>query len=179
MKKILINIIKSIYFWYFVALPAVIVITFFYSLWLAFSYVEQRDQKIFNTAYEIGRFDQLNESAEEQANACFNISKNPDLNRLLRQYFKDCKLAKTMWAIAQAESSGKQFAVGQNDNGSLDGGWLQVNTIHRRKGETKQSFIDRMHDLEENIKEARKVYDKQGLAAWVTYNSGKYLRYIK
>lgn len=141
-------------------------------------YIVARDTQIYNDGYEVGRFDQLNEDAEALANTCFNISENVELNRLLKKYFLDCKTAKIMWAIAQAESSGKQFAVGQNDNGSMDGGWLQVNTIHRNPGESKLEFIKRMHNLEENIKEAKKVLDKQGYSAWVTYKTGAYKKFL-
>lgn len=148
-----------------------------------FDYIEQRDKQIFNDGYEVGRFDQLNEDANEQAieksNACFNLSKNKNLNMLLKKYFKDCNTARIMYAIAQAESSGKQFAVGVNDNGSLDGGWLQVNSIHRNAGETPIAFVTRMHDLEQNVALAKVVLDKQGFNAWVTYKNGKYKQYLK
>jgi len=85
-----------------------------------------------------------------------------------------------MRAISLAESKGKQTAVNKaNRNGSIDSGFFQVNTIHRKKGETKAQFISRMHDLEENFKEARRVLDKQGLQAWATYNNKAYLTYLK
>lgn len=152
---------------------------FFLALYQTYKYIENRDREIYSTGYEIGRYNQLNESAQEAENMCFQLSKNGELNMLLKKYFRDCKTARIMYAIAQAESAGKQFAVGQNDNGSMDGGWLQVNTIHRKKWETKNEFITRMHILEENIKEAKAVLDKQGLTAWVTYNTGKYKQYLK
>lgn len=135
------------------------------------------EDQIYKDGYEKGRFDELNETAMERS--CFNISKNTELNLLLEKHFKNCADAKLMWAIAQAESSGKQTAIGKNTNGSVDCGWLQINTIHRKKGETKESFCYRMHDLEQNIATAKLVKDKQGLSAWVTYNTGKYLTYLK
>lgn len=168
---------KKLYF--LILFPLVITGLFFYALYQGVAYIERRDLEIYNNAYEIGRFDQLNEDEEALSAECFKISKNEELNRLLKTYFKDCHLAKTMWAIAQAESAGKQTAVGKNRNGSYDSGWLQVNTIHRKKGETKEQFIKRMHDLEENVKEAKAVLDKQGLTAWVTFNTKKYLTYMK
>jgi hypothetical protein len=107
-------------------------------------------------------------------------SKNEELNNLLIKYFKDCKDVKVMWSIAQAESTGQVKAVNKNNrNGSWDCGYLQTNTIHRNKGESKENFCNRMHNLEENIKQAKKIKDKQGLTAWVTYNSGAYLAYMK
>lgn len=141
-------------------------------------YMQRRDQQIFQDAWENGYMEGQNYQDMVDSEKCFEISKNPELNILLKKYFKDCKTAKTIWAIAQAESSGKQFAVGKNDNGTLDGGWLQVNSIHKNKGETNEQFIKRMHDLEQNVATASKVFQKQGYKAWVTYNSGKYLQYI-
>ena len=175
MKKILTNK------WFLTGLISPILLTgiILYGIWVGLKYLEERDTNNWKDGWEVGYMQGQIDQDELLKDECFNISKNPELNRLLKKYFKECKLAKTMWAIAQAESSGKQFAVGVNDNGSMDGGWLQVNTIHKHKWETNQQFIDRVHDLEENIKEARKVYDKQGLTAWVTYNNKKYLTYMK
>jgi Lysozyme like domain len=174
MKKLL----TAKWFYFLIVLPVTLTTAFYYSLYQTYKYVEVRDQQIFKDAYEIGRYDQLNEDADIDNNKCFQLSKNESLNILLKDYFKDCKTARTMYAIAQAESNGKQFAVGQNDNGSLDGGWLQVNTVHKHKWETNEQFITRMHNLEENIKEAKKVLDREGYNAWTTYKSGKYLHYL-
>lgn len=179
MKKTLKEILKNNWFILGFTLPLILACSLVYASWYTLNYIEQRDRQIFNDGWEVGYMQGQIDQDELIKGECFNISKNPELNRLLKEYFKECKLAKTMWAIAQAESSGKQFAVGVNDNGSLDGGWLQLNTIHKHKWETNQQFIDRVHDLEENIKEAKKVYDKQGLTAWVQYNNGNYLKYLK
>jgi len=173
------TIIKQKWFWYCVVMPVAITSIFWIGVFKGHDYVEARDKQIFNDGYEVGRFEQLNESAEEQANACFNLSKNEELNILLKKYFKDCKTARIIYAIAQAESAGKQFAIGYNDNGSMDGGWLQVNTIHRNAGETPVAFISRMHDLEQNVSTASIVYKKQGFNAWVTYRNGAYKQFLK
>lgn len=178
MNKI-IKIISQKWFWYCVVMPIVITSVFWIGVFKTHDYIEARDKQLFNDGYEVGRFEQLNEDAEELANSCFDISENKELNILLKKYFKECKTAKTIWAIAQAESSGKQFAVGVNDNGTMDGGWLQVNSIHRRAGETQVAFIGRMHNLEENVSLASEVYKKQGFNAWVTYKTGKYKQYLK
>lgn len=136
-----------------------------------------KENELYKDGYEKGRFDQLNETAMEKS--CFNISKTKIVNELLEKHFKTCADAKLMWAIAQAESSGSQVALNKNRNGSVDCGWLQINTIHRKKGESKASFCTRMHDLEQNIATAKEVKEKQGLSAWVTYNTGAYLTYLK
>lgn len=152
---------------------------FYYSVFSIHDYIVERDANLFQDGWEVGYMQGQIDQDQINQDKCFEISKNKELNFLLKKHFKDCKLAKTMWAIAQAESSGQQLAINKNRNGSLDGGWLQVNSIHKNPNETTKEFIARMHDLEQNVKQAKKVYDKQGLNAWVTYKSGAYLKYMK
>jgi hypothetical protein len=100
-------------------------------------------------------------------------SENVELNKLLVKYFKNCKDVKIIWAIAQAESSGKQLAVNKgNTNKSWDCGYMQNNTIHRKADETKEQFCERMFNLEENIATAHKIYKEAGnkFTPWVTFN---------
>lgn len=105
----------------------------------------------------------------------------------MKEYFADCEAAKTIYAIAHAECKGKQFCNnrGLNKDGSVDFGYLQVNSIHREKGETVAHFEKRMYNLEENFKLASKIYkDREkingdGFTAWSTYNNKKYLAYLK
>ena len=136
-------------------------------------------QEIKQEGWEIGYFqgqiDGYQAKEDEQWDA---LSPNPNLVELLRKYFPEYRIARTIRAIATAESSGKGFAINQNDNGSLDCGWLQNNSIHKKPGETNKQYCDRMHDLEENIKQARATYDKQGFEAWVTYKTGAYKKYL-
>jgi len=121
----------------------------------------------------------IEEPAEQKPDPYCNPSTNPDVNYLINKYFTDCKEARTIWAIAQAESGGKQLAVNKNNrNGSWDCGYVQANTIHRKKGETFQQYCNRMHDLEENIKMAKHVKDIQGWTAWVTYNTNCYKAFM-
>lgn len=128
-----------------------------------------------------------------------NPSTNPEVNRLLNKYFKDCETVKTAWAISQAESKGKQVKIGYNcyyKNGvvyeervagaksgacksehnkyawSKDLGYLQLNDyFHSACGD--------LQDLETNIKCASKVYKEAGnsFTPWVTYNQGLHLSY--
>ena len=139
---------------------------------------DAKENQIFNDGIEKGRFDQLNEQAVETD--CLNsVSKNPELNVLLKKYFGNCDDAKKVWAIAQAESGGKQVSIGKNHNGTLDCGWLQNNTVHKKKGETDQAFCKRMSILEENVATAKQIKDKEGWTAWVTYKTNAYLTYLK
>jgi hypothetical protein len=84
-----------------------------------------------------------------------------------------------MWAIAQAESFGENDRQYLNTNGTLDCGFLQNNSVHKFKWETKEQFCARNKILSENIKTAKGIYDKQGFQAWVKYNTGDYLRFMK
>lgn len=154
---------------------------FYYTLWQTFIYIENRDLAIFNDGFEIGHFQGLTEGTNNAYDDFYaKLSPNPQVAYLFKKYFPDQEEARIMRAISLAESKGKQTAVNTaNRNGSIDSGFFQVNTIHKRKGETTEQFIHRMHDLEENFKEARKVYDKQSFQAWSTFNNGKYLSYIK
>ncbi len=138
---------------------------------------DARENQIFKDGYEVGRFDQLNESAFESS--CFNISKNSELNHLLEKHFKNCRDAKIMWAIAQAESHGDQDAKFTNKNKSVDCGWAQNNSVHRMKGETQEHFCDRMKIISENVALAKEIKDKQGWTAWTKFKTGEYLAYLK
>ena len=92
-----------------------------------------------------------------------------------------------MYALAHAECKGKQICNnrGTNKNGSVDFGYLQINSIHRSKGETINQFEQRMYNLEENFKLASKIYLERkaltgnGFTAWSTYNNQRYLAYLK
>lgn len=181
MKKI----IKTKQFWYLVIMPLAITSAFFfllsfYGIHQDFLQLKQdaKENEYFDEGYEKGRFDQLNDSATEEG-CLSSISKNPEVNILLQKYFGDCEDAKEMWAIAQAESSGAQLIMHKNTNGTLDCGWLQVNSVHKNKNESQIQFCQRMGNLEENVKLAKEVKDKEGWGAWVQYKNGNYLKYLK
>lgn len=161
---------------------AVVVTVLFYGAWYkAVKYIEARDNTNYQNGYEVGHFEGLQEGSDSAYDEFYEkLSPNPNVSYLFKKYFPNQEEARIMRAISLAESKGKQTAVNKaNRNGSIDSGFFQVNTIHRKKGETKEQFIARMHDLEENFKLARKVLDKQGLQAWSTYNNKAYLTYLK
>ncbi len=164
-----------------ILLPIFLTLCFYYTLYRAVKYIEARDQQIFTTGFEIGHFQGLTEGTDNAYDDFYaKLSPNPQVAYLFKKYFPDQEEARIMRAISLAESKGKQTAINKaNKNGSIDSGFFQVNTIHKRKGETTEQFIHRMHNLEENFKEARNVYDKQSFKAWSTFNDGKYLSYIK
>ena len=64
-------------------------------------------------------------------------------------------------AIAKCESSLNPKAYNdKNSNGSWDAGLFQINSVH---GYT----VNHLMDLENNVKIARKIYDRQGWKPWV------------
>lgn len=156
------------------------------------AYYENRVASIWQEGYEVGHFDGLIEAdanvREEMENNFYaKLSTNPQVSFLFQKYFPEQEIAKTMRAISLSESKGKQVQHYKlNRNGSWDCGFFQTNTIHRSKGESMESFCDRMNNnLEENFRMARKIYDERkkmfgdGFTAWSDYNNGKYLSYIK
>lgn len=172
---------KNKVLFFYVVLPILITSLFFGAWYKAVKYIETRDNTNYQNGYEVGHFEGLQEGSDSAYDEFYEkLSPNPNVSYLFKKYFPNQEEARIMRAISLAESKGKQTAVNKaNRNGSIDSGFFQVNTIHRKKGETKEQFIARMHDLEENFKLARKVLDKQGLQAWATYNNKAYLTYLK
>lgn len=161
---------------------AVVVTVLFYGAWYKINLIiDQRDFENYQTGWERGNLEGLNEGYNNAYDEFYDkLSPNPNVSYLFKKYFPNQEEARIMRAISLAESKGKQTAVNKaNRNGSIDSGFFQVNTIHRKKGETKEQFIIRMHNLEENFKEARKVLDKQGFQGWSTFNNGAYITYMK
>lgn len=83
------------------------------------------------------------------------------------------KVAKTMAAIALAESGGRVGAIGgPNPNGTYDYGLWQINSSHR------YAKYKLLHDAGYNARAAVAVYHSQGLQAWSTYSSGAYKAFL-
>lgn len=81
--------------------------------------------------------------------------------------------ADIMLAIAKAENRNllANPTPNHNSDGSIDCGLMQINSIH---GYT----CEYLENIDNNLEVARYVYDTQGITAWSTYNSGKYLEYL-
>lgn len=183
MKKQIKKTLKNKHFLIGLITPLVVTGIIFYSLYTIVTKIQNRETEIYNQAYsqayEIGRLEQLNEDAQDK-DFYKNLSVNPKVAYLFEKYFPNKEEARIMRAISLAESKGKQTAINKaNRNGSTDSGFFQINTIHKKKGETVEQFITRTHDLETNFQEARRILDTQGLKAWSTYNDKTYLSYIK
>ena len=77
-----------------------------------------------------------------------------------------------MIAIAKAESGLNPYAMNKNRNGSTDTGLFQINSIHGHD-QLELTKVDK------NIEVARKVYEKQGLGAWVAYTNKSFEKFLK
>jgi hypothetical protein len=92
-----------------------------------------------------------------------------------RKFGPACRLA---LAIQRAENpQGKCEIYHYNTDGTLDWGYFQINTVHlKRPGLNLRDLLD----CKANIDFAFKLYtEEHGFAAWSTYNSGAYRRYLR
>jgi hypothetical protein len=103
--------------------------------------------------------------AEEQQDSIESVPLTVE-DKICGAFPDNCEL---MIAIAKAESGLNAKAYNKNNNGSEDFGLFQINSIH---GE------DNLFDVDKNIAVAKKIYDNQGLNAWVAYQNNKYLQYL-
>lgn len=79
-------------------------------------------------------------------------------------------------AIAKAESGMRVDAMNINTNNTIDLGLFQINSVHYKKqGCSLQEIVT----VEGNIKCAKQIYDASGWNAWVAYNKGVYLKFLK
>lgn len=76
-----------------------------------------------------------------------------------------------MLAVAKAESKLNPHATNINRNGTKDTGIFQVNSVHGYNEEW-------LKNEDNNLKAARKIYEKQGLKAWYAYQNGAYLKHL-
>lgn len=99
--------------------------------------------------------------------------KNVTLESLWLHAGGPAKVARTMAAIALAESGGRVNAKGgPNSDGSYDYGLWQINSSHG------YNVFRLTHDPGYNARAAVAVYHSQGLQAWTTYTSGRYKAFL-
>lgn len=89
---------------------------------------------------------------------------------LVNNYSWDIHIA---YAICMAESHGNPNAYNINQNGTSDGGLMQINSIH-----TDLISLQDRFDPVKNVAVAYKIYLGSGFKAWSTYNNGAYLKYL-
>ena len=74
-------------------------------------------------------------------------------------------------AISQAENGRRTCdRVHVNTDGSKDVGIFQLNSVHSGKGN--------IYDCIENIKIAKRIFDRQGWEPWVVYQTGAYKKFL-
>ena len=74
-------------------------------------------------------------------------------------------------AISQAENGRRDCTrTHKNNNGSVDVGIFQLNSVHEAKGNR--------FDCTENIKIAKQIFDRQGWSPWVVYQTGAYKKFL-
>lgn len=93
---------------------------------------------------------------------------------LFVKYFGE--LAPTMKAIAKAESGMNDKAISEpNRNGTVDYGILQVNSIH---ADHVGGDVNKLLDLETNLRVSKEILDSQGLSAWTCWKNGSFKKYL-
>lgn len=81
----------------------------------------------------------------------------------------DCKVA---IAIAKSESGLREQAWNANNNGTLDLGVFQVNSVHWDKDGCS---MKELLDAKKNIDCAYSIYEAQGWHPWVVYQTGSFV----
>lgn len=84
-----------------------------------------------------------------------------------------CTQSEIAAAIGLAESDGQVDATHTNSDGSIDRGWLQVNSIHTQF-DPKKLLSDPVY----TAKAGHDIYLTQGWAAWSTWKSGAYKSHL-
>lgn len=84
-----------------------------------------------------------------------------------------CTQSEIAGAIGLAESNGEVDAQHTNSDGSIDRGWLQVNSVHKQY-DPKKLLSNPVY----TAKAGHDIYLTQGWRAWSTYKSGAYLSHL-
>lgn len=95
-----------------------------------------------------------------------------DQQYLCHVFGNACSMA---MAIATAENGTHACdRVNINTNNTLDIGYMQINTVHLKKGWKLTDMLN----CHKNIDYAYQIYQAQGFDPWVTYTSGQYKKYL-
>ena len=94
-----------------------------------------------------------------------------EVERAIYEVFgiEDYKMA---LAIAKAESGLRVHAFHANDNGSIDLGIFQINSIHFNKA---GCLMNELVTVMGNVKCAKSIYDAQGWNPWVVFQTGAFI----
>lgn len=83
----------------------------------------------------------------------------------------NCKIA---LAVAKAESGQRCDAQNVNTNKTLDLGYMQINSVHLKKGWKVTELLD----CKKNIDYAYEIYEAQGFEPWSSYKNGSYKKFL-
>ncbi len=82
---------------------------------------------------------------------------------ICEKFKEECQIA--LW-IAKSESGMREEAININNNGTIDMGIFQINSVHwKKEGCNPKSLLDAY----KNTDCAYQIYQKSGWDAWVTY----------
>lgn len=88
----------------------------------------------------------------------------------IKKYFPEPQVQAQVMKIVKCESNFNNMAYNKNNNGSIDKGIFQINSIHSAKFKEVTGFDYQTgaNDFSANTKYARYIYDTQGnFSAWV------------
>jgi len=74
---------------------------------------------------------------------------------------QDIQTVLTILRVANCESGFNWDALNVNDDGSTDHGPMQLNSVHKHRGD--------IENWEKNVKIAKEIYLEQGFTPWVCY----------
>jgi hypothetical protein len=86
--------------------------------------------------------------------------------------FKDAKNLAIAVAVCFAESAGYAKAYHVNENGTIDRGLMQINSIHGLS--EADSF-----DPQKNFDYAHKLFEAHGFQPWAAFTNGSYKSHLK
>lgn len=92
-----------------------------------------------------------------------SIPLNENEKYLCTKFGDQCKIALQIQHLENGNEKCDRFHV--NDNGTIDVGFMQINSIHLKKGYTLADLID----CKKNIDIAYEIYKGSGWGAWTTY----------
>ncbi len=92
-----------------------------------------------------------------------SVPLNENEKYLCVKFGDQCKIALQIQHLENGNEKCDRFHV--NDNGTIDVGFMQINSVHLKKGYTLAQLID----CKTNVDIAYEIYKGSGWNAWTTY----------
>lgn len=98
-----------------------------------------------------------------------------DVEKYIYQVFgiEDYKVA---LAVAKSESGLREDAININDNGTIDVGTFQINSVHFKQ---EGCSLKEVATMKGNVDCAYKLYKQSGWNPWVAFNKGSFISKLK